>query len=141
MAAYFTWSNFLLRAVMVFALVVLTYNPSGFSYSGWLMDSLRQHTAGAPHAFSGVVVAIGWVFLLRATFRSLGMVGLILGAAFFGTLVWLLISFGILRIDAQNTLSWVALLCLAGLLSAGMSWSHIRRSLTGQIDVDEIDRT
>ena len=140
MAAYLTWSNFLLRTGLVFVLVCLTYNPSGFSYVGWLRDALQQHTAGAPHAFAGVVVIIGWVFLLRATFRSLGMVGLILGGAFFGTLIWLLISFGVLRIDAQNKLSWVALLCLAGLLSVGLSWSHIRRSQTGQIDVDETDR-
>ncbi|HEU4619153.1 MAG TPA: DUF6524 family protein [Gammaproteobacteria bacterium] len=140
MAGYLTWSNLLLRTVMVFVLVVLTYNPSGFSYVGWLADALEQHRAGAPHAFAGVVVVIGWVFLVRATLRSLGLVGLILGAAFFGTLLWLLISFHVLRLDAENKLSWAALLCLAGLLSVGLSWSHIRRHLTGQVDVDEIDR-
>jgi hypothetical protein len=79
------------------------------------------------------------VFLLRATFRSLGLVGLVLGGAFFGTLIWLLISFNVLRLDAQTKLSWAALLCLAGLLSIGLSWSHVRRRLTGQFDVDDLD--
>jgi hypothetical protein len=139
MAGYMSWSSFFLRSLAVFALVILTYNPSGFSYVGWLMAAMRQHIVGAPHAFAGVVVVIGWVFLLRATFRSLGLVGLVLGGAFFGTLIWLLISFNVLRLDAQTKLSWAALLCLAGLLSIGLSWSHVRRRLTGQIDVDDLD--
>lgn len=139
MTGYLSWSSFLLRTVMVFALVLLTYNPTPFSYVGWVMAAMNQHIVGAPHAFAGVVVIIGWVILLRATFRSLGLVGLVLGAAFFGTLIWLLISFNLLRLDAQTKLSWAALLCLAGLLSVGLSWSHVRRRLTGQVDVDEID--
>lgn len=141
MTGYLSWSSFLLRTFMVFALVLLTYNPTHFSYVGWVMTAMNQHIVGAPHAFAGVVVIIGWVFLLRATFRSLGLVGLVLGAAFFGTLIWLLISFDLLRLDAETKLSWAALLCLAGLLSIGLSWSHIRRRLTGQVDVDQIDAT
>jgi hypothetical protein len=36
-------------------------------------------------------------------------------------------------------MTWIALLCLSGLLAIGMSWSHVRRRLTGQIDVDAVD--
>ncbi|MGB5773274.1 MAG: DUF6524 family protein [Sedimenticolaceae bacterium] len=31
------------------------------------------------------------------------------------------------------------LVLLSAILAVGMSWSHIRRRLTGQIDVDEVD--
>ena len=136
---YFSWGHFLWRAVLVTVLVLLTYNPTEFSFVHWVVESLEQRRAGAPQAFAGVVVLIGWIFVLRATYRSLGKLGLFLGAAFFGTLVWFLISLGVLTIGSETMVTWVALVCLAGLLSVGLSWSHIRRRLTGQIDVDEVD--
>ncbi|HEX7080624.1 MAG TPA: DUF6524 family protein [Gammaproteobacteria bacterium] len=136
---YFTWSSFFVRLLMTAVLVLLTYNPTEFSYIHWLMRAFENDTLGAPHAFAGVVVAIGWVILLRATFRSLGGVGLFLGAAFFGTLVWFLISVDILNLQDPRRIAWVALACLAGLLAVGLSWSHIRRRLSGQVDVDDVD--
>jgi Family of unknown function (DUF6524) len=136
---YFTWRSFLGRSLAVFVLVLLTYNPTGFSFVQWLVESLRDSRAGAAHALAGVVVAIGWVFVLRATLRSLGIVGLVLGAAFFGALVWFLISLGVLQLGARSAITWAALLCLAGLLAIGISWSHVRRRVTGQVDVDDID--
>lgn len=138
-AGYFSWRSFLWRSLAVFVLVLLTYNPTGFSFIHWVVESLRESRAGAAHALAGVVVVTGWVFVLRASFRSLGVVGLVLGAAFFGTLVWFLISFGILQLGARSAVTWVALLCLAGLLGIGISWSHVRHRVTGQIDVDDVD--
>src|SRR5690606_1260283 len=88
----------------------------------------------------GVVVLTGWVILLRAANRSLGIGGLLISAAFFGTLVWFLISLGWLAIDARSTITWIALLCLSALMAIGLSWSRVRRRLTGQIDVDDIDQ-
>ncbi|HEX6998341.1 MAG TPA: DUF6524 family protein [Gammaproteobacteria bacterium] len=136
---YFTWSSFLLRLLMAAALVLLTWNPTEFSYLHWLSEALEQNRAGAPQAFAGVVVVIGWGILLRATYRSLGGMGLFLGAAFFGTLVWFLISLDVLSLSAPKSMAWAALLCLSGLLAIGLSWSHVRRRLTGQVDVDDVD--
>src|SRR5690606_12461012 len=110
-----------------------------FSFVNWVVESVEQRRAGAAQAFAGVVVLIGWVFVLRATYRSLGKLGLFLGAAFFGTFVWFLISLGVLRIGSDMMVTWVALVCLSGLLGVGLAWSHIRRRLTGQIDVDDVD--
>jgi hypothetical protein len=39
-----------------------------------------------------------------------------------------------------STLTWIVLVGLSLLLAVGMSWSHIRRRLTGQVDVDEVER-
>ena len=42
----------------------------------------------------GVVLMIGWVILLAATQRSLGVFGLMLGAMLLGGVVWLLVDIG-----------------------------------------------
>jgi hypothetical protein len=139
MAVRFGWGSFLVRLAMAATLVLLTFNPTRFSYLHWLKQSYEAGTLGAGHALAGVVVASGWVILFRATFRSLGPLGMFLGAAFFGTLVWFLISVGALSINARSTITWIALLCLSGLMALGLSWSHVRRRLTGQLDVDDVD--
>jgi hypothetical protein len=33
----------------------------------------------------------------------------------------------------------IILLCIALLLSIGMSWSHISRRMSGQVDTDSVD--
>lgn len=135
----FGLSSFLVRLVLCAALVLLTFNPTRFSYLHWLQRSFEADRLGAGHALAGVVVIAGWVILFRAANRSLGFVGMLLGAAFFGTLVWFLISIGWLTLDARSEITWIALLCLSGLMALGLSWSHVRRRLTGQIDVDDVD--
>lgn len=140
MAAYrFGWSSFFLRLVMSAVLVLLTFNPTRFSYIHWVQRSFEGDRLGAAHALAGVVVLAGWIILFRATQRSLGGIGMFLAAAFFGTLVWFLISVGVLTVQSPDMITWVALICLSGLLALGLSWSHVRRRLTGQIDVDEVD--
>jgi hypothetical protein len=34
---------------------------------------------------------------------------------------------------------WIGLVMVATILAIGMSWSHVRRRLTGQADVDDVD--
>ena len=70
---------------------------------------------------------------------SMGWLGIILGAAFFGCIVWLLVDVGWLSLESTNAFAWVVLVLLSLILAIGMSWSHIRRRLTGQFDVDEVD--
>jgi hypothetical protein len=36
-------------------------------------------------------------------------------------------------------MAWIVLLVFAIILAIGLSWSHMRRRLTGQADVDEVD--
>jgi len=63
----------------------------------------------------------------------------ILAAAFFGTLLWLLVDKGILPKDNMKMMAWIYMALLAGVLAIGMSWSHVRRRMAGQVDVDETD--
>ncbi|MFT7176215.1 MAG: hypothetical protein ACJAUG_002220 [Halioglobus sp.] len=76
---------------------------------------------------------------LRATLMSLGIIGIALGLALFGAIVWMMVDFGLINMEATGVLTYVALVLLSLILAIGMSWSHIRRRLSGQFDVDDRD--
>lgn len=135
----FNLISFFLRFIGAAIVVLLTFNPSGYSYYHWLSDALNGNGTefGAEHAFSGVLLVIGWTILIRSSLRSLGAIGLVLASAFIGTFVWLLTSYDLFEADSTLSIIWIALICLSALLAIGMSWSHIRRRLSGQVDVDD----
>ena len=137
MANEFSTGNFFVRWLFAIALVFSTYNPTGYSYASWIIGAGTD--IGPVMALAGVALLIAWIVFLRATFMSLGVPGIALGAALFACIIWLLIDLGLLSLDSTGALSWVILLVLSIMLAAGMSWSHIRRRLTGQFDVDEKD--
>lgn len=123
----------------LFALVLIlgTFNPTDHSYyhwvAGWTPDQMPLK------ALVGVVLLIGYVIYLRATLRSIGPVGLILAALFFGAIIWVLFDFRILNLDEPTAVTWVALVVIATILAVGISWSHVRRRVTGQADIDDVD--
>jgi len=90
-------------------------------------------------AIVGLVLLIGWIMFIRATFMSMGWLGITLGAALFGCIVWLMVDQDWLALDSEGTIAWVVLIILSLILAVGMSWSHIRRRMSGQFDVDEKD--
>ena len=124
------------RFVLALGVVLATFNPTGRSYYHWVRHALEQGSAGPLHAFIGVVLAIGWAILLVATLRSLGWLGLMLACAFFGTLVWWLSDAGVLPTESAGAVTWIALVCLAGVLSLGVAWGHVWRRVTGRV-IDE----
>ena len=129
--------GFLLRVVFALLLVFGTYNPTSYSYASWVLSG----DAGFEPvpALVGVALLIAWIVFLRATFLSLGWLGIILGAALFSCFIWLLIDIGWLSLDSSGAVTWVALILISLILATGMSWSHIRRRLTGQVDVDDVE--
>ena len=131
------WFGFLLRLLAAVILVFSTYNPSGYSYYHWVSDNIDSLTPMI--ALAGVLLLIGWTILLRATFRSLGPFGLLLAAAFLGVLLWMMIDWGWFDADSLTAVSYITLVVLSGILAIGVSWSHIRRRITGQIDVDDVE--
>jgi len=129
--------GFLLRVVFAMLLVFGTYNPTAYSYASWVLSG-DVGFEPVP-ALVGVALLIAWIVFLRATFLSLGWLGIILGAALFSCFIWLLIDIGWLSLDSSSAVTWVALLLISLILATGMSWSHIRRRLTGQVDVDDVE--
>jgi len=122
--------RFLAALVLVFA----TWNPTGRSFYHWLMGNLSNVTALL--VFAGVVLVIGWFLFLHATLESLGLLGIILTLAFFGSLTWLVFDLGWLSTN-QGVLSYVVLVVIAAILAVGMSWANIWRRLSGRVEVEE----
>ena len=137
MAKEFNAVSFLLRLAFALLLVFGTYNPSDFSYVSWVVSG--EAGFDPVTEITGVALLIAWIVFLRATFLSLGWLGIILGAALFACFIWLLIDIGWLSLDSTGAITWAVLVLLALILALGMSWSHIRRRLTGQYDVDDVE--
>jgi hypothetical protein len=137
----FSWSSFFIRFLFALILVYATYNPSGYSFYHWLDQAIFGDATALtpPFAMTAVVLLIGWTIYLRATLRSLGGFGLSLAFAFFGIIVWWLVDIGLIGIDSVSIFAYIVLFLLAAILATGMSWSHIRRRMSGQADVDEVD--
>jgi hypothetical protein len=135
----FNFYSFAWRFAATLILVLITYNPTHYSYVAWLITGQEAEALGPEHFVTGVILLIGWVILLAATQRSLGVLGLILGGSLLGGVVWLLVDVGVLNVDTVTSASWVGLICLAALLAVGLSWSHVWRRLTGQFEVDDGD--
>jgi hypothetical protein len=53
----------------------------------------------------------------------------------------MLFKWGWISLDGQKMLSYVVEILLAVILAVGMSWSHIRRRLSGQADMDDVDES
>ncbi|MCK5648975.1 MAG: hypothetical protein KAI22_08860 [Gammaproteobacteria bacterium] len=134
----FNLGSFFVRLFFALILVFITYNPSDYSFYQWMLTGLK--TGFEPlMAFSGIILLIGWVIYIRATISSLGLIGLILAFAFFGTLLWMVIDWGFVPADSIDAITYIVLSLLSMVLAIGMSWSHIRRRISGQVDVNETD--
>ncbi|NOQ81049.1 MAG: hypothetical protein GQ548_00815 [Methylophaga sp.] len=137
----FNWQSFFIRLTFALLLVYLTYNPSGYSFYHWAKDALFGESLVFTPAFamSAIVLLIGWTVYIRATLQSLGGFGLALAFSFFAIIVWWLIDIGLFNIDSVSIVTYIILFLLAAILATGMSWSHIRRRMSGQLDVDDVD--
>ncbi len=128
--------NILIRWLAALLLVMATYNPTSVNFVRWaLSDGVSLPLV----ALAGIVLLIAYVIFLRATFRSIGAVGIILVGALVAAIVWVLIDFGIINLDNPGVLTWVGLIALSFILGIGLSWSLVRRRLSGQVDMDDID--
>jgi len=135
----FTFAGFMWRFIASLALVVASYNPTKYSFWGWVNTARGSDALGPEHFVIGTLLLIGWVILLAATQRSLGFLGLLLGGALLGGVVWLLVDIGWLNVNSLTQATWIGLFCVAALLAVGLSWSHVWRRLTGQFEVDDGD--
>lgn len=140
MAKRFSVADFLIRYAFALVLVLGTFNPTGKSYFHWVYDSINNDVEGIGSilALAGVTLLIGWAFFLNTTFRALGTFGVLLGLAFFACVVWAMAQGGLLNAEGGNVIAWIILFVVAAILAVGMSWSHLRRSWSGQQDVDDI---
>ena len=130
--------GFILRWLAAFALLAATYNPTDYNYIKWVM-TLGDGSISMM-VLAGLLLLIGYIIYLRATLRSIGGFGMMLVLALVGALLWVLYDFGVLSLDNAGLNVWLGLLALSLVLGVGLSWSHVRRALSGQADMDDVDQ-
>jgi hypothetical protein len=134
----FGFKDFLWRLVFSVALVLLTFNPTGHSYYHWLADGFPS--VQPLEVVAGIALLGAWIFFVRSTMAAIGTLGVVLLLALFAAIVWWLVSQGWLDVSNRSAMAWVVLLILGLVLGIGMSWSHIRREVSGQASVDRVDQ-
>lgn len=129
----FSYSSFFVRWLVAVFLVLATYNPSGYSYVHWLME---VSAALWPFkALAGLLLAVLYGLFGLATLRALGGAGIGLITLLSGAAIWVFTDLGLL---AAFDTPMILLLVLANVLAVGVSWSHIRQRLSGQVDSNNI---
>lgn len=131
--------GFLWRLIAALVLVLLTYNPSSHSAYHWTTAAIAESAFGPLHLLLVAVLLIGWVIYWIATWRALGTLGVALAGLVVSAIIWLLIDIGLLSLDSVSAVTWVSLVGLSIVLAVGVSWSHVWRRLTGQLNVEDVD--
>lgn len=136
------WSGLPARILAALVLVHATYNPEGWSFYHWALEPLVSgaQTAGpaAVKFLAGVVLLAGWVIFLQATRRSIGIAGSALVIALAAGVIWLLLSWHVVTARSARSVQHIVLVVLSLVLAVGMSWSHINRRMSGQLDTDDV---
>lgn len=135
-------TGFLLRWLGAAFLVFATYNPTGWSYTDWIMASGADAGAGnVPlKILVGLLLLGGFGVYFRATWLSLGLLGIALVVAVFAVFVWLLVDYNLVNVGSMAVIVLVVEIILTIVMGVGMSWSHVQRRLTGQLDVDDLNQ-
>lgn len=123
----------ILRILFALAIVIATWNPTGWSYVQWAL--IDTSTFDATKALLGVLLVAAWLLCIRATWVSLGLMGLVLAAIVIGVFVWWLLSMGIVSSD-QRTMQWIGVIAIGVVLGIGMGWSLFRAKATGVVETD-----
>lgn len=129
--------GFLIRWIFAFILLAATFNPTQWNFVQWSLAHFDTNLSVT--VLFGLVLLVGYIIYLRATLRSIGMFGMLLVLAIAGTLIWVLFDQGLINLDNPTANTWLAIFVLSLVLAIGLSWSIVRRKLSGQADVDDID--
>jgi hypothetical protein len=129
--------GFVIRWVFAFALLAGTYNPTQYNFTRWLTATGDKQWSVI--ALTGLILLIGYIIYLRATLRSIGAFGMVLVLALVAALLWVAFDMGWLDFTDPTANTWIALIAMSIVLGTGLSWSHVRRRLSGQADMDDVD--
>ncbi len=127
--------SFALRWIAAFALVALTYNPTDFNYLRWAASNLNAQLPII--ILVGLLLLACWVVFFTATWRGIGMVGVVLVLGIVAALVWVLASQGWLSLDNPGLIAWIGVIAVSLVLGVGMTWGILWRRISGQYEVDE----
>ncbi|PXW67987.1 hypothetical protein C7964_10477 [Loktanella sp. PT4BL] len=129
--------GFVIRWVFALLLLMATYNPTQWNYVRWSMANYETQLSLT--VLFGLILLVGYIIYLRATLRSIGIFGMLLILAVVGTILWVLFDQGVISLNNPSVNTWIGIYALSIVLAVGLSWSIVRRKLSGQADVDDID--
>ena len=127
----------LIRWLIAFVLLAATWNPTDWNFSRWAAENWDTQMPLA--VLGGLVLAVVYIVYLRATLRSIGPIGMALVAAVFGALIWVLIDWGWLETGNSVINQWLGIVLASLVLGIVLSWSILRRRISGQVDIDDVD--
>jgi len=130
-----TLRGFFIRWTISSTLLLLTINPTKWCYYAWLVAD--DGTPLSYKALVGMLVVVIFSFYWHACKVALGKWGIYLVIAVFAVAIWALRDYGWVDPNSPAVLRWGILLCVSTIMTLGMSWSHISRRMTGQLDVGE----
>ncbi|MBF0373898.1 MAG: hypothetical protein HQL38_12020 [Alphaproteobacteria bacterium] len=125
----FSFPHFATRWLVCQFLVLMTYNPSGYSYAHWMWEGRGYFFVDA---LAGVALLGAYLFLFHAVLMSIGLLGMLAGVVASGLTVAEVLRLGHQTMDARGLIETTLLVSLATLLAVGLSWGHIVVRLTGQ---------
>lgn len=129
--------GFIIRWGFALGLLSATYNPTQWNFMRWGMAN--YNTQLSLTVLFGLILLVGYIIYLRATLRSIGLFGMLLILAVVGTVIWVLYDQGLISLANPTINTWLAIVALSLVLAVGLSWSIVRRKLTGQADMDDVD--
>lgn len=142
----FSWGGMLGRLVAALVLVYATYNPEGVSFFHWTFQPKPGETGLMAYihsftplkAFAALALIAAWAVFLQATRRSLGAGGALLVLGLFACTIWAMIYYGAISPTSSKAIAHLILIAVSLVLAIGLSWSHISRRLSGQLDTDNV---
>ena len=66
-------------------------------------------------------------------------VGMALVLGLVAAILWALVYYGLLDLSDPKLSTWIGIFALSLVLGVGLSWSIIRRKLSGQVDMDDVE--
>src|SRR3546814_14162182 len=95
-----------MRVLAPLAIVLATYNPTGYCFYTWFMDAMAAGELGGIHFLALAVLVICWSILLIAPWNALDTYGVILVCALLAATIWVIIDWGLLRADSGKAIAW-----------------------------------
>ena len=129
--------GFLIRWAFAFLLLAATYNPTQWNFVRWAIGNYQNMLSVT--VLVGLILAIGYIIFLRATLRSIGMSGMLLVLAIAGALLWVLFDQGFINLTNPTINTWLGIIMMSLVLAIRLSWSIVRRKISRQADVDDVD--
>lgn len=128
--ARFRPSDYVIRFLFVYALIVATWNPTGYSYIDWALASDGAYIA--VKVFVGLSLFLIYGFLADMARRALLRRGMLLAVLFFASAGWALWSQGLLP-DRASPLALLVEAAVAATLAAGLSLVPLWQQASGQV--------